>query len=202
MTEDRGRERPLRADARRKRSQVVAAALAELAEVGPDRRLSLEAVAGRAGVGIGTVYRHFPSREALLAAVYDEELGRLCAGVPALLAAMDPDDALLAWMGRYADFVDSKRAMGEDLGRLIAAGSVTQAGTRARLAAAVAALLEAGAATGALRADVAAEDVVALMAGALVASVGDRPREQAERLLAVLIDGLRPRDRAVGRRAG
>ncbi|TDW23560.1 TetR/AcrR family transcriptional regulator [Kribbella kalugense] len=185
----------MRADAARKREQVVAAAGDELADLaiaarkGEPVHLSLDRVAVRARVGIATLYRHFPTREALLDAVYRQELTRLCDAAPGMAAGAPADEALLSWMYRYLDFVDSKRAMGADLRLLIASGAVTQAETRARLAAAVAQFLG----TGVLRSDVPPDDVVAAMAGAVIAAAPDQQREQTERLLALLIDGLRAR---------
>src|SRR5215470_14613625 len=140
----------MRADAARKREQVVTAAGDELADLavaarnGEPVRLSLDRVAARAGVGVATLYRHFPTREALLEAVYRQELGRLCHAAPAMAAAEAPDEALLAWMGRYLEFVDSKRAMGDSLRTMVASGTITQVDTRARLAAAIKHFLDAG----------------------------------------------------------
>src|SRR5690349_8733473 len=102
----------MRADATRKREQVVAATADELAELavaaraGEPVHLSLDRVAARARVGVATLYRHFPTREALLTAVYHQELDRLCDAAPELATAGPADEALLAWMRRYLDFVD------------------------------------------------------------------------------------------------
>jgi AcrR family transcriptional regulator len=187
----------MRADAARKREQVVAAAGDELADLavaarkGEPVHLSLDRVAARARVGIATLYRHFPTREALLDAVYRQELTRLCDAAPGMAAVAPADEALLSWMYRYLDFVDSKRAMGADLRLLIASGAVTQAETRARLAAAVAHFLKVS--DGVLRSDVPPDDVVAAMAGAVIAAAPDQQRAQTERLLTLLIDGLRAR---------
>jgi AcrR family transcriptional regulator len=192
-----GQTRPLRADAARKRAQVVAAAGDELADLavaardGEPVRLSLDQVAARAGVGIATLYRHFPTREALLEAVYRHELTRLCDAAPAMATSGPADTALLAWMHRYLDFVDSKRAMGVSLRAMVASGAVTQSDTRARLTAAVAYFLDAGVAAGAFRSDVRPDDVVAAMAGAVIAAEPEQQREQTERLLALLVNGLR-----------
>ena len=189
----------MRADAARKRDQVVAAAGDELADLavaarkGEPVHLSLDRVAARARVGVATLYRHFPTREALLDAVYRQELTRLCDAAPGLAAGAPADEALLTWMYRYLDFVDSKRAMGADLRAMIASGAITQAQTRARLAAAVAHFLDAGAEAGAFRSDVPPDDVVAAMAGAVIAAAPDQQRAQTQRLLALLIDGLRTR---------
>jgi AcrR family transcriptional regulator len=189
----------MRADATRKREQVVEAAVDELAELamavrsGEPVHLSLDRVAARARVGVATLYRHFPTREALLTAVYHQELGRLCDAAPELATVGPADEALLGWMRRYLDFVDSKRAMGVSLRAIVASGAVTQSDTRFRLAAAIAHFLDAGAAEGTLRSDVPADDVVAAMAGSVIAAAPEQQHEQAERLLELLLDGLRPR---------
>lgn len=186
-----------RADARRNRQRLVAAALAAFSA--SDQPVPLETIARDAGVGIGTLYRHFPSREALTEAVYRTELGRLCDGAAELVATMPPEQALRAWMGRYADFVATKQGMAEALRAVIASGAVTSTETRQRLSAAVRTLLDAGATAGSLRGDVAADDVVAGLAGVLLACREPDQRQQIERLLDLLMDGLRPRaDSATG----
>jgi AcrR family transcriptional regulator len=187
----------MRADAARKREQVVVAAGDELADLalaardGAEVRISLDRVAARAGVGIATLYRHFPTREALLEAVYRQELTRLCDAAPGMAAAGPADEALLAWMYRYLDFVDSKRAMGVSLRAMVASGAVTQSDTRARLTEAIAHFLDAGVAAGTFRSDVRPDDVVAAMAGAVIAADPDQQRPQTERLLVLLVNGLR-----------
>lgn len=187
--------RPLRADARRNRELILQAALAELTEKAPDKPLSLDAVASRAGVGPGTLYRRFATREALVEALYHRELERLCYSVDELLDEYPPDRALRVWMGRYADFVAAKRGMMEVLRGLVAAGAPTATTTRSLLTAAAERLLSAGGEQGLLRRGIAADDVVAAMAGSLMTAGGTEPREQADRLLDILLDGLRaPRD--------
>ena len=114
-------------------------------------------------------------------AVYRSELERLCREGAALLAELPPDAALRTWMGRYADFVATKRGMAE-------AGAVTSSQTREQLGAAAGAMLAAGVDAGLLRADVRAEDVVASLAGILLAATS---REQADRMLDLLAAGLR-----------
>lgn len=179
-----------RADAKRNRQRIIAAALDAFSS--SQGTVALEAIAREAGVGIGTLYRHFPSREALIEAVYRNELGRLCDGADELVAAMPPDQALRTWMRRYADFVVTKRGMAEALREVIASGAVTSTDTRQRLGAAVRTMLDAGAGES-LRDDVPAEDVVAGLAGVLLACQQPDQRQQVERLLDLLVDGLRPR---------
>src|SRR5689334_24518261 len=87
--------RPLRADARRNRDRLLDAAVRAFSQDGPD--VTLDAIAKEAGVGIGTLYRHFPTREALVEAAYRNELARLCDAAADLLATMPPEAALRTW---------------------------------------------------------------------------------------------------------
>src|SRR4051812_20025180 len=95
-------ERPLRADAQRNRARLLDVAVIAFADA-PE--VTLDAIAKHAGVGIGTLYRHFPTREALIEEVYRTELARLCDAVPDLLAADPPDRALRVWMDRFIDYM-------------------------------------------------------------------------------------------------
>jgi AcrR family transcriptional regulator len=175
-----------RRDAARNREQLVAAARA--AFTGAAGPVPLESIAAAAGVGIGTLYRHFPSREALVEAVYRSELVDLCAQAAPLLARRRPVSALRAWAGRYIDFVATKRGMAEALREVIASGAVNSADTREHLGAAVSTLLAAGADAGELRRDVRPEDVVAALAGVALAATS---RAQADRMLDLLVDSVR-----------
>ncbi|WP_024800452.1 TetR/AcrR family transcriptional regulator [Nocardia sp. BMG51109] len=184
-----------RADAQRNREKLVVAARGMFADRGG--KVALEAIARAAGVGIGTLYRHFPTREALVEAVYRAEVSGVCASAPKLLAGAPAEDALRAWMDRFADYVAAKDEMADALRSVVGSGStpttpapVTQA--RAELADAVRTLLEAGAAEGTVRADVRAEDVVASLVGIFVATGPDR-RDQAGRMMDLLMDGLTAR---------
>jgi AcrR family transcriptional regulator len=177
-----------RADARRNRERLVE--VARRAFAAPDNTVTLEAIARDAGVGIGTLYRHFPSREALVEAVYRAELRHLCESARELLADRPPEDALRAWMDRFADYVATKREMADALREVIASGAITSSQAREELAAAVEALLAAGVAAGTLRADVSAEDVVVGVVGVFLACGRPDQRDQAGRLLDLLVDGL------------
>src|SRR3954465_818392 len=110
--------RPLRADAQRNRDKLLAAATAAFAEEG--EAVALETVAARAGVGIGTLYRHFPNRDALVVAAYQHEVDALCAAAADLLTAQPADEALRAWAERFADYIATKRAMGDALRSAVA----------------------------------------------------------------------------------
>jgi AcrR family transcriptional regulator len=180
---------PGRADAQRNRQRLID--VAHRAFTTGDGKVSLEAVAKEAGVGIGTLYRHFPTREALVEAVYLAERGRLCEAADELLAAQPPEQALRTWMDRFADYIATKREMADALRALIADGTVTRSQAREELSAAVRRMLDAGAAAGTLRADVQAEDVVAALVGVVSVCTLPEQREQAGRLMDLLMDGLR-----------
>lgn len=183
--------RPLRADARRNRDLLLDAAVRGFSREGPDA--TLESIARAAGVGIGTLYRHFPTREALVEAAYRNELARLCDAVDDLLRDLPPDAALRAWMDRFVDYMATKRGMAAALRTVIASGADPFAHSRDRLAAAVTALLSAGAAAGTVRTDVSAADVLLSLSGVTLAVGEPDWRDQARRLLDLLMDGLRYR---------
>lgn len=183
--------RMLRADARRNRDRLLSAAVRAFSQDRPD--VTLDAIAKDAGVGIGTLYRHFPTREALIEAAYRSELARLCDAVPDLLQDMPPDEATRAWMDRYIDYMTTKRGMADALRAVIASGGTPYAQSRARLITAITSLLQAGAASGTLRADVAPADVLASLSGISLAAGEPAQRAQARRLLDLLMDGLRHR---------
>ena len=180
--------RPLRADARRNRDRLLAVAVRAFSQDGPD--VPLDAVARAAGVGIGTLYRHFPTREALVEAAYRTELDRLCDAAPALLAELPPERALRAWMDRFVDYITTKRGMAAALKVVIAAGGNPYAHSRDRMLAALDGLLAAGVRAGTLRPDVTPTDVLTGLSGVTLAT--DR-RDQAARQLDLLLDALRPR---------
>lgn len=185
-----GPQRPLRAHAQRNRDKLVAVARSAFAA--SDDTVPLENIAREAGVGIGTLYRHFPTREALVEAVYAAELDELSACVPDLLERLPPQVALRAWMERYAAFAVMKHGMADALRAGQAAGRIPTATTRERITAAITAFLDAGAATGALRADVGPEQVTMMILGIFLATAALDTPEQIGRLLDLLVDALHP----------
>jgi AcrR family transcriptional regulator len=178
-----------RADAQRNRRRLLEVAQAAFAA--GEGRVSLEGIARDAGVGIGTLYRHFPTRDALVEAVYLAERDHLCRSAGELLAAAPPADALRAWMDLFADYLATKREMADALRSVIASGAVTSSQAREVLSAAVQSVLDAGVADGSLRGDVRAEDVVATLVGIFVACGRPDQRDQAGRMLDLLMDGVR-----------
>ncbi|WP_229831093.1 TetR/AcrR family transcriptional regulator [Actinoplanes ianthinogenes] len=177
-----------RADARRNRDKVLAAARAALA--GGGESLAMGAVARAAGVGVGTLYRHFPTREALVEAVYDAELEDVTGSAATLLEQSPPDVALRAWLDRYAMFLATKRGMMDTLRSTFAAGRIGPQ-TRERVAAALGAILDSGARAGTLRADVDPDDVTTMLHGIFLTAGGDP--ERTGRMLSLLADALRAR---------
>jgi AcrR family transcriptional regulator len=180
-------EKPIRADVRRNRERLVAAAHDLFAEAGTD--VSREAVAKRAGVGIGTVYRHFPTHDALVEAVYRNEVAQLCDAADELLRDHPADAALEAWMDRFVDYLAAKRGMSQALQSAFGSGSEVFAETRRQMLGALEQILEAGVAAGTVRSDVDAEDVLGAMSGIWRISDPDRAR----RALMLVMDGLRYR---------
>jgi AcrR family transcriptional regulator len=181
-----------RVDAQRNRERLLAAARAQYAagerDGGP---VTLEQIARAAGLGIGTLYRHFPSREALVEAMYREEIARLCERVDELLVEQRPDLALRAWMDAFARYAEAKRELGEALRALIDAGVLTAATSRQRLAGALRRLIEAGAADGTLRPGLRAEDLVTAIVGVVSATAISGGPEQLARLFDLLMEGAR-----------
>jgi AcrR family transcriptional regulator len=199
------RERVLRADARENQDRILGAAAEAFARDGTDT--SLKGVAKAAGVGIATLYRRFPTREALIEAVYRSETDRLAASADDLLAHRPADEALRAWMDGFVDYTLTKSGMAEALPAILGSREELRLRSRDSLRAAIGRLLEAGTAAGTVRDDVAADDVMMAIGGVTLISAHEDRRELAGRLLDLLMDGLRrtpPSERSPGgpRRAG
>jgi AcrR family transcriptional regulator len=182
--------RAARVDAQRNRDKLLQVARATFAAA--EDAVSLEGIAREAGVGIGTLYRHFPTREALVEAVYAAELDDLTGSVPALLRDLPPDAALRAWMGRYAAFIATKRGMAETLRAGWASGRIATPTTRVRITAAIATILALGAETCSLRTDVDPEDVTAMLLGIFLSTAASNTPGQTGRLIDLVMDALRP----------
>jgi AcrR family transcriptional regulator len=182
-------ERPLRADARRNRDKILAAAVRVFAEEGLDAHL--ERIAKEAGVGSATLYRNFPTREALIEAVYRNEVAQLCDAVPNLLATKPPYEALRAWTRLFLDYVTAKLGLADALRDIAASGSNPYGHSRDMIQAAIMALMDACAAAGTIRTDISPSDMGAALAGIALTSAKPEQREQAERLLDLTLDGLR-----------
>jgi AcrR family transcriptional regulator len=183
------RPRRLRADAERNRARLLDVARAAFAS--GQAQVTLEQIARDADVGIGTLYRHFPAREALVEALYRQELADLCASAGLLLASVPPEPALRAWMDRFAGYVTAKREMADALRAVFGSGAVDISQIREELAEAVQLILDAGVAAGTLRDDVRAEDIVATVVGMFTATSLAGGHEQLERMLDLLVDAVR-----------
>jgi AcrR family transcriptional regulator len=180
-------QRPMRADARRNYEKLVAAARDVFTEQGSTA--SLEAVAERAGVGIGTLYRHFPTRQALLEAVYADEVGAMARSARDL-ADREPWDAIWEWFHQYVGFAATKHALMDALLEA-APDSDVLVTCRTAIRDAGSGLLERGKQAGVVRPDVDFMDV-----GRMVAQISVTPNadvEQKERMLGIVLDGLRAR---------
>ncbi len=180
----------IRADARRNRERLLEVAAAAFAAAA-GRPVSLESIARDAGVGIGTLYRHFPTRDVLVEAVFRAELAEVAAAAGQLLRRHPPKAALRHWMDRYANFVAAKRGMADSLRGLVESRPAEQNQTRESIVGAVRLILRAGADDGSLRSDVPAEDVVSSLLGIFLASGSS---EQTGRLLDLLVAGLESRE--------
>jgi AcrR family transcriptional regulator len=190
-------ERKPRADAVRNRERVLEAAKAVFSAGGAEA--SLEAVAARAGVGIGTLYRHFPTREALYEAVYRREVEQLGELAEHLKKEGDPVDALRRWLRSNVEFVATKKGMTAALALAALDSSKLHSYSFDRLTKAVGTLLDRAVAAGEIRADIRPEDLIRALVG--LCYMHDQPGWQATvlRLLDVFVDGLRVRrEPAVG----
>ena len=188
--------RGLRADATRNRDMLLAAATRAFAS--SEDEPSMRAIAREAGVGIATLYRHFPTRESLVDAVYHDQVERLTVGARELLEQLPPAAAMRGWMDLFGDWLMTKHGMTGTLLAMIESGEIALGQTRAQLLDVITTILVAGRAAGDLRPDVTAEDIAASLIGIFTVAGKPGQRSQAERLLNLLMDGLRSRDRAGG----
>lgn len=182
--------RPPRADASRNHDHLLAVAtrLFATAESEP----SMRAIARAADVGIATLYRHFPTKESLVDAVYRHQVTRLTSGAAELLAQLPPDQAMRRWMDLFGDWIATKNGMLDTLQAMIETSAIAHDQTRVELLAAITALLDAGRAAELLRPEVSAEDIAAGLIGIFTVAPRPQREELAQRLLNILMDGLRP----------
>lgn len=189
--EPRGRaDRRVRADAQRSIDALLQAAMAVFATSGVDA--PVREIAEKAGVGIGTVYRNFPQRADLVAAVFRREVDACADAAPILAAEHAPGEALVRWMQRYAAFIATKRGLASALHSGDPTFDTLPAYFQQRLKPALRTLLEAAAAAGEARSDVDAEELLNAVARLCMSASDDRP-DHAQRMVALLVDGLRYR---------
>ncbi|RWK58992.1 TetR/AcrR family transcriptional regulator [Mesorhizobium sp.] len=181
--------KPLRADAQRNRDALIEAAAAAFATHGADA--SLEEIARQAGVGIGTLYRHFPTREHLVEVVYRREVESLCAAADELALHHPPDVALEQWMQRFVDYIATKRGLATSLRILLNTNSTLFSDMSSRVTLALRQLIEAAVADGSIRSDVDASDVLHALGGIYSAPDTKDWRDRSRRLVSLLMDGLR-----------
>ena len=181
--------KPQRADARRNRDLLLEAAGAVFEERGIEA--PLDEIARRAGVGIGTLYRHFPTRDAVVEAVYRREVELLCSGIDDLLAEHDPVTALRTWMRSFAVYVARKRGMATALKAMVGVDSELFRRSHERIEAAITQLVRTAADTGAIRTDLEPMDLLRGMSGICMAGDALGSSERTACLVDLLIDGLR-----------
>ncbi|MFG1641469.1 TetR/AcrR family transcriptional regulator [Amycolatopsis sp. NPDC049252] len=181
-------ERPMRADARRNYERIVATAKVLFAEHGAD--VPLDDIAKTAGVGAGTLYRHFPTREQLIETVYRDEISLLADRALVLHDELAPWEALEAWLGEQVTWVVERHKLAAILKESIDSGSETFQYCQKRLRGATGTLVEAAQAAGLVRADVTGADVLRLGHGAGMAVRNCSP-EEGKLVLRVILDGLR-----------
>ncbi len=180
--------RPKRADARRNYEKVLASAREAFAEGG--EATSLEEIARRAGVGIGTLYRNFPNRQALVEALYVNEVGELARSAEELDGA-DPWEALNSWFERLMGYLATKRALAAELTNYLDADAPLFQACRASLFAAGEPLVKRAQEAGVVRTDVDFSDVLHMVIG--ISKLPGNDPEQVERIVRVALDGLRHR---------
>lgn len=183
MDPDQGK----RADARENRRRLIAAAREAFAS---PEHVTLESIAARAGVGIGTLYRHFPQREALVEAVYHDQIAELRHGADTLLGTQPPQVALRLWMDLFADWATAKRGMVETLAAMRKSGALDFDASKHEIEQVLATLLAAGAHAGVIRNDVSAADLRSLLAGTLAVT---EDADERRRLLDLIFDAIATR---------
>jgi AcrR family transcriptional regulator len=184
------KERKPRADSVRNREQLLETAKAAFTEVGAD--VPLEEIARRAGVGIGTLYRHFPTRDALLAAVYRREVEQLTASAEALLAQRPAGEALEAWLHLLVDYMATKRVIAPALQASAGEGSQVYASSGAAITDTIARLARAATASGDIRADIGPDDLYRMLVGLSHGYAQPEWEPSARRLITILMAGMKP----------
>jgi AcrR family transcriptional regulator len=170
---------------------LIDTAKASFAQVGPSA--SLEEIARRAGVGIGTLYRHFPAREGLVEAVYRREVEQLADAVPRLLETSPAADALHRWMHLFVDYVATKRLIAPLLATAAGGTSALYASSAERIMEAISTLVRHAVAGGEVRKDIDASDLLRAMVGVSYGYADAGWEASARRLIDILMEGLRVR---------
>jgi AcrR family transcriptional regulator len=179
-----------RTDAQRNRERILEVAKEAFARSGANT--SLDNIAKRAGVGPGTLYRHFPTREALLEAVYRTEVEKLAAAEQKFAQTMTPVEALRAWMLLFVDYIATKQIIAPALNTLVGGPSKVYEASRAQVQGAIEALMKRAIKSGDIRKDLDSFDLLRALVG--VSNVASTPdwQQSARRLVDILITGSRP----------
>ncbi|MBS1019113.1 TetR/AcrR family transcriptional regulator [Gluconobacter cerinus] len=189
MAEDKKLRRRPRSDGQRNREHLLN--VAKTAFTAGEIDIPLDEVARRAGVGIGTLYRHFPNRDALIEAVYRVELDRLADAAPVLAAQHPPVEALRAWMRLFVDYIAAKQVIAPALNGLVGGTSALYAQSGIVLQGAIDTLVAAAVASGDLNAEIEPLDLLRALAGVSNFSAGPGWETSAKRLVDILIAGSR-----------
>jgi len=184
-----GPARRQRADAARNRERLLEVAKLAFTEAGPD--VSLDEIARRAGVGIGTLYRHFPTRAAIIEAVYRREVQHLADAATRLLGSMTPGAALHEWMLLFVDYIATKKVIAPALGSISGGVSELYAASGVRITEAMSLLVERARTSGEIRADAESGDLLRALVGFAYGNAGPGWEASARRLIDILMNGLR-----------
>jgi AcrR family transcriptional regulator len=183
-------ERKPRADARRNRERILEVAKEAFTRSGANA--SLDEIARKSGVGPGTLYRHFPTRDALLEAVFRSEMEKLAAAERTFVETMPPVEALRAWMLLFVDYIAAKHIIAPALNAYVGGASKLYEGSRAQIQGAIDALVKRAIKSGDIRKDIVPFDLLRALIG--VSNVASSPdwKQSAKRLVDILIAGSRP----------
>ncbi len=179
-----------RADAQRNRDRILEVAKEAFTRSGADT--SLDDIAKRAGLGPGTLYRHFPTREELLQAVYRTEVEKLAAAERKLAETLPPIEALRAWMLLFVDYVATKHLIAPALNALVGDPKKVFEASYAKIWGAIRALVERAIESGDIRRDLDAVDLLRALVGVSNVASGTDWQQSARRLVDILITGSRP----------
>lgn len=179
-----------RTDAQRNRDRILEVAKEAFAKSGANA--SLDDIAKQAGVGPGTLYRHFPTREALIEAVYHTEVDKLAAAERELSGKLPPVEALRAWMLLFVDYIATKQIIAPALNTLVGGPSKLYERSRAQVQGAIQALVNRAIQSGDIRKDLEPFDLLRALVGVSNVASGPDWRQSAKRLVDILITGSRP----------
>jgi AcrR family transcriptional regulator len=182
--------RRLRSDAQRNRERILEVAKAAFTRYGADA--SLDEIAKQTGVGAGTLYRHFPTRDALIEGVYQNEVEKLAAAADRFAQAMPPIQALRAWMLLFVDYVAAKHIIAPALNSVVGGPSKLYEGSRSLIQGAMDELVKRAKKSGNLRRDLDASDLLRALIGVSHVGAGHDWQQSARRLVDILIAGSRP----------